>query len=51
MINALAEPDELIQNQFLNGFMNRIIKYMLTVQSTGDEEWNNDSFLLYKAIG
>ena len=50
-INALVEPDKLkLRNQFLNGFKNRITNYLLTVQSTGDEEWNNDNFLLYKAI-
>ena len=47
-INALAEPDESkLQNKFLNGFKNRITDYLLTVQSTGDEEWNNENFLLY----
>ena len=52
-INALVEPDELeLQNQFLNGFKNRIsnYQYLLIVESTGDEEWNYDNFLLYKAI-
>ena len=47
-INALAEPDEpKLQNKFLNGFKNRITDYLLTIQSTGDIDWNIGNFLLY----
>ena len=49
-INALAETDKLkLQNKFLNGYKNTITSYLLTVQSSGDENWNNENFLIYKA--
>ena len=50
-INSILEPKESkLEDKFLNGFKNRVNKYILELQSIGDETWSAENFILYRAL-
>ena len=47
----MLEPKESkLEDKFLNGFKNRVNKYILELQSIGDETWSAENFILYRAL-
>ena len=50
-INSILEPKESkLEDKFLNGFKNRVNKYLIELQKNGDETWSQKNFMLYNAL-
>ena len=50
-INLTIKGNEIkIEDKFLNSFKNKMNSYLLEQQNLGDSDWNEDNFLLYKAL-
>ena len=48
----MLEPKESkLEDTFLNGFKNRVNKYILQdLKGIGDETWSAENFIIYRAL-
>ena len=50
-INSMLEPKKSkLEDKFLNGFKNKVNKYLIGLQNSGDETWSQENFILYRAL-
>ena len=47
----MVEPKESkLEDKFLNGFRNKVNKYLIGLQNSGDETWSQENVILYNAL-
>ena len=50
-INSMLEPKESkLEDKFLNGFKNKVNKYLIGLQNSGDKTLCQENFILYRAL-